>query len=144
VPEPLARRARSVAFQGAFGPLERDLLDALWRRGAAATVRELRQDFPALAYTTLMTTLDRLHKKGALDRSRSGRAFAYRPRFDRGTLLSWLAREAIGGLLGAAGPGTRPLLSCFVEELERKDEKLLDELERMVRAAREERRGRRG
>jgi predicted transcriptional regulator len=132
------RRARSVAFETAFGPLERELLGALWRRGAPARVREMHAAFPALAYTTLMTTLDRLHKKGALERGRTGRAFVYRPRFARAELLSRLATEAIGALLGEAGPGTRPVLSCFVEAISRKDERLLDELQLLVRAARAE------
>ncbi len=41
-----------------LGPLEWRVLDALWARGAAATVRELQPEFSDIAYTTLMTTLD--------------------------------------------------------------------------------------
>lgn len=132
------RRARRVAFETAFGPLERELLDALWRRATPASVRDLHAAFPALAYTTLMTTLDRLHKKGALERVRTGRAFVYRSRFARGELLERLASETIGGLLGEAGPGARPVLSCFVEAVGRKDERLLDELQALVHTARAE------
>jgi len=133
---PLLRRARAATLAAAFGPLERDLLDALWTRGSSASVNDLRDAFPGLAYTTLMTTLDRLHKKGALERVRAGRAFLYRPRFAREELLSRLATETISSLLGEGGPGARPLLSCFVDAVGRKDEQLLDELERLVRAAR--------
>jgi predicted transcriptional regulator len=129
-------RARAVAFETAFGSLERGVLEALWRAPGRASVRELRGAFPDLAYTTLMTTLDRLHKKGVLERERAGRAFQYAPRFSRETLLSRLAEEAIGGLLGDAGPGARPLLSCFVEAVGRRDAELLGELERLVREAR--------
>src|SRR5437868_15067066 len=64
----------------ALGPLETELLHRLWKRGSA-TVRELIEERETtLAYTTVMTTLDRLHKKGVLDRIADGRAFRYRPR----------------------------------------------------------------
>src|SRR5258708_19680075 len=66
-----------------LGPLEQGLLEALWLRGTA-TVRELLEDgYQDLAYTTVMTTLDRLFKKGLLTRSEEGRAFLYAPRFSR-------------------------------------------------------------
>ena len=62
-----------------FGALELRVLEALWRRGADASVRDLMPEFPQAAYTTLMTTLDRLHRKGVLERRKDGRAFHYRP-----------------------------------------------------------------
>ena len=58
-----------------FGTLELRVLEALWHRSDAASVRDLQAEFPATAYTTLMTTLDRLHRKGVLDRMKAGRAF---------------------------------------------------------------------
>jgi predicted transcriptional regulator len=64
-----------------LGPLEERLLQALWERGNA-TVRDLMTDVcPDLAYTTVMTTLDRLFKKKLLSREVEGRAFRYTPRF---------------------------------------------------------------
>src|SRR3981189_165288 len=75
-----------------LGPLEQGLLEALWLRGTG-TVRELVQDgYQDLAYTTVMTTLDRLYKKNLLTRSEEGRAFRYAPRFSR----EWVHREAAG------------------------------------------------
>ncbi len=43
-----------------FGPLEIRVLDALWARDVPSCVKDLLPDFPGVAYTTLMTTLDRL------------------------------------------------------------------------------------
>ena len=62
-----------------LGPLETRVLDALWTRGSASSVRDLHPAFPGIAYTTLMTTLDRLHRKGVLSRVKQGRAFLYAP-----------------------------------------------------------------
>ena len=81
-----------------LGPLEQRVLDALWSRGSEARVRDLQPSFPEIAYTTLMTTLDRLHRKGLLERMMDGRAFAYRPRLTRAeTVLSYLVEE-VGSL----------------------------------------------
>ena len=97
-----------------LGPLEQRVLDVLWKRDGDARVRDLQPSFPEIAYTTLMTTLDRLHRKGMLERVLAGRAFAYRPRL------------------------TRPeaLLSCFVDEVGSLDAEALDALERLVRERR--------
>jgi len=71
------RRPHGLA--SVFGALELRVLEALWRRGEDASVRDLMPEFPQAAYTTLMTTLDRLHRKGVLERRKDGRAFLYRP-----------------------------------------------------------------
>ena len=120
-----------------LGPLERELLELLWRRDEPAVVREVLEHVPQLAYTTVMTTLDRLHKKGLLRRVPRGRAFAYEPATSREALH---ARAAAGVLLDDARSAAHgPLLSCFVDEVGRRDERLLDELEQLVRDARRRR-----
>jgi predicted transcriptional regulator len=126
-------RRNSPGLASVFGALELRVLEALWRRDEA-TVRELCDDFPAAAYTTLMTTMERLHKKGVLERRKDGRAFVYRAVHSRPELESGLFTRAIQPLL--AGGDAHPVLSHFVEEVSKHDEKLLDELERLVREKR--------
>ena len=126
-------RRKSPGLASAFGALELRVLEALWRRGTG-TVRDLCDDFPAAAYTTLMTTMERLHKKGVLDREKSGRAFIYQPVSTRAELESGLITRAIQPLLSS--DSARPVLSCFVDEVSRHDERLLDELERLVQEKR--------
>ncbi len=118
-----------------FGKLEVRVLEALWRRPEPAAVRDLQADFPATAYTTLMTTLDRLHRKGVLSRMKAGRAFLYRPRYTRDELRVGLAEDALGMILGTGAPA-HPLLSFLLDAVSRRDEALLDELERLVREKR--------
>lgn len=134
MPLPWVIRRGRPGLASVFGALELRVLEALWRRGAAASVRDLQADFPSAAYTTLMTTLDRLHRKGVLDRLKEGRAFLYQPRYSRGELESGTAAHALGALLG--GGETQPILSFFVDEVSRRDERLLDELARLVEAKR--------
>ena len=125
------------------GRLEERVLEALWDRPAEASVRDLAEAFPDLAYTTLMTTLDRLHRKGLLERRREGRAFLYRPRWSRAELRGRGAMAALGDALGASGDVgvLRPVLSSFVDAVEARDLLLLDELERLVREKRRQRGG---
>ena len=126
-------RRKIPGLASVFGALELRVLESVWRRGDAS-VRDMCEDFPAAAYTTLMTTMERLHKKGVLERRKSGRAFIYRAVHSRPELESGLITRAIQPLL--SGNSAHPVLSCFVDEVSRQDERLLDELERLVREKR--------
>lgn len=120
-----------------LGPLEQRVLDALWARGSA-TVRELLQaGCDDLAYTTVMTTLDRLFKKNLLLRSEEGRAFRYVPRLSRDELNRQAAGQALHQLLDASPASSLPL-SFLVEILGERDEQLLDDLQRLVERRRRE------
>ena len=107
------------------------MLDGLWVRGSA-TVRELLDnDYEDLAYTTVMTTLDRLFKKGLLARTEEGRAFRYTPRFSRQELHCEAAGQALRQLLDASPASSLPL-SFLVEMLGERDAQLLDDLGKLV------------
>lgn len=114
-----------------LGPLERQLLQALWARGNA-TVRELLDDEKVTqAYTTVMTTLDRLYKKKLLDRVAEGRAFRYTPRQSPDEMRRVAVIEGIRQLLGSADSSALPL-SYLVEAVSEHDAELLDELQALV------------
>jgi predicted transcriptional regulator len=116
------------------------LLGEIWSR-SNATVRELI-DYSQLdmAYTTVMTTLDRLYKKGLLGRTEEGRAFRYFPRVTKEELQREAAGQAIQQLLGS-GPAAMPL-SYLVEAVTEHDIQLLDELQELVENKRRELRDR--
>jgi predicted transcriptional regulator len=125
------------ASSSQLGPLEERLLEALWER-APATVRDLVNPDGAchdLAYTTVMTTLDRLFKKNLLSREAEGRAFRYTPRFTREELHREVAGEAFRQLLDACSSSSLPL-SYLVEILTERDAQLLDDLRQVVEAKR--------
>jgi predicted transcriptional regulator len=127
-----------------FGPLEVRVLEALWSRQAPACVRDLQPQFEGVAYTTLMTTLDRLFRKGTLSRTKSGRAFYYRPKSSQQELVSELAGSTFATLLPNDAAAVRPILSMFVDTVGERDHALLDELEQIVKARRDELKGRNG
>ncbi|MGA7401951.1 MAG: BlaI/MecI/CopY family transcriptional regulator [Candidatus Sulfotelmatobacter sp.] len=122
---------------GQLGPLEQRMLEALWARGNA-TVRELVEDpCQDLAYTTVMTTLDRLFKKGLLKRTEEGRAFRYAARFSREELHREAAGHAFQQLLDVSPASSLPL-SFLVEILSERDTQLLDDLGKLVERKRRE------
>jgi len=114
-----------------LGPLEDELMRVLWTRGDA-TVRELI-DASAVdgAYTTIMTTLDRLYKKGLLDRSPEGRAFRYRPKQSEAELHQGALAAGLREMLSASIYKEAPL-SFLVETISEHDAALLDELQQAV------------
>jgi predicted transcriptional regulator len=125
-----------------LGPLEQRVLQRLWSHGSG-TVRELLADDKIhQAYTTVMTTMDRLYKKGLLDRVAEGRAFRYTPRHTPGELQRVTALESIRQLLGSGDASSLPL-SYLVEALSAHDAQLLDELQLLVERKRRELKDRR-
>lgn len=106
-------------------------MDVLWRRVEESSVREVHRVLgDDLAYTTVMTTLDRLHRKGLLARRQEGRAFVYRARLSREEFERQVATDVIAGLLDG---GAEPIVACIVDAVSEHDAELLDELDRLVR-----------
>ena len=105
--------------------------------GHLITVRELIDHGQLeIAYTTVMTTMDRLHKKGLLSRIEENRAFRYFPLVTKEELQRQAAGQVIQQLL-ASGPASLPL-SYLVEAVTDHDKQLLDELQQLVENKRRE------
>jgi len=119
-----------------LGPLERQIHHAVWARGPA-TVREVLEDSTIWqSYSTIMTTMDRLFRKGLLDRVLEGKAFRYAARYSPEELERVAAMKGIRQLLGSEYASLH--LSYFVEAVGVQDEKLLDELQALVERQRAE------
>ena len=128
----MLQRLKSSLIAGRqLGPLEDELLRALWTRGDA-TVRELI-DASVVdgAYTTIMTTLDRLYKKGLLDRSPEGRAFRYRPKQSEAELNQSLVAAGLKELLASSAEHRAPM-SFLVDTISEHDAAFLEHLQEAV------------
>ncbi len=121
-----------------LGPLEITVMEILWTRGES-NVRDVvdRLGRP-LAYTTVMTTLDRLFKKGLLQRRKFDRAFLYLPALNRTEWERKRAGDFVADFLSSDEPSRDLLVSCLVEAVGRHDEALLDELEKKIKLRRKE------
>jgi predicted transcriptional regulator len=110
---PSFKRVRE-AVTAELGELEREVMRLAWR-GGEVSVREVHLSLDeGKAYTTVMTTLDRLFRKGLLTRRKSGRAYLYSPRM------------------------TREEFERIVDAVSDRDRELLDELDRLVRQKKQE------
>ncbi len=117
------------------GELERRILDLLWARGELS-VREVRGLLgDDLAYTTVMTVLDRLHAKEAVLRRKDGLAWRYRPRQSKEQALA----DKIVRLVPRDLHDASPLLEAFLDRAEQLDDDALDKLEALIRSRRKER-----
>jgi predicted transcriptional regulator len=118
-----------------LGSLESELMERLWFLGETS-VRDLHGEFaPRLAYTTVMTTLDRLYKKGLLTRRKAGKAYLYVAAFDQKQYRERLAQHWIGMALTHSSH-SHAVLSSFVDAVTRRDQQMLDGLDRLVKAKR--------
>ena len=124
---------------GELGPLEAEIMDHVWTQGDPVTVREMFDSVGVrnnLAYTTVMTVMERLSTKGFLVGGKVGRAYSYKARLSRDDYSAALVRSVL-----AASKDRRSVLLGFVRSVKEDD---LKELERLVKQAqREGRSGRR-
>src|SRR6266852_9180791 len=108
-----------------FGELEAVIMDRLWEWGKPTLVREmvddLNRDRP-LAYTTVMTVMENLYRKGWLRRHRDGRAWRYEPTGSRSSYTAALMNDAL-----ATSPDRRTALAHFVLQMSPHDAALLQQ-----------------
>jgi predicted transcriptional regulator len=98
-----------------FGDLETVVMDRLWAADGPTTVREvleqLRRD-REIAYTTVQSTMDNLHRKGWLTRDREGKAYLYTPGMTREQYSAQMMRDALD-----AGGRSDLVLAHFLETI---------------------------
>jgi predicted transcriptional regulator len=99
-----------------FGDLESVIMHLVWDHDRPVTVRELFDELArerAIAYTTVMSTMDNLHRKGWLDRAKEGKAYRYTATDSREEYSARLMQEALAG-----GGDAETVLSHFVAHMD--------------------------
>jgi predicted transcriptional regulator len=105
---------RKNQLDGLLGPLESQVMEAVWRLGDT-TVRDVHADLAPsrdLAYTTIMTTMARLAAKGLLERDTAGLAHRYRPTVSREDYARSTVTSVVDWLVESF---PEPAMSYFVE-----------------------------
>ena len=111
----------SVTERRPMGALEADVLRHLWNASEPATPGQVHEALGAdIAYTTVMTVLTRLWRKGLVDREQQGRAYAYRPLVSEADYAAQRMRDALGG-----AQNREAVLGRFVDTLSARDAKAL-------------------
>jgi predicted transcriptional regulator len=118
-----------------LGSLESELMERVWLL-PETSVRDLHGEFAShLAYTTVMTTLDRLYKKGLLTRRRVGRAYVYAAKLTEKEYRARVAQHLID-LAWNDGKHRHAVLSRFVDVVSEAEGQMLHKLDRLVKAKR--------
>lgn len=122
---------RDDALESLLGPLEQDVMDVVWKQGES-TVRDVFEWLAQerkIAYTTVMTTMARLARKGLLERNTSGLAHRYRPAVTRETWARSTVSDILSWLLERY---PEPAASYLAEVVDEVDEVDLEGLRRAV------------
>ncbi|WP_233160138.1 BlaI/MecI/CopY family transcriptional regulator [Pseudonocardia sp. MH-G8] len=109
-----------------FGELEGAVMQHLWAADGGATVREVYEQMRQsrqIAYTTVLSTIHNLHRKGRLTRELEGKAHRYRPTATRAEYSAAVMREAL-----TSGGDSEAILSHFVEQMSTEESRRLQEL----------------
>jgi predicted transcriptional regulator len=128
-----------MADADSLGSLEKAVLEVLSLSGEALCVRDVQarlQVKAELAYTTVLTVLDRLHEKRVVRRQKRGRAFYYEPRV---TADEWRGQRAAKLLGGRDAPPTRAVLMAFLDGAEQLAPDVLTELSQLLEQRRKNR-----
>ena len=106
-----------------FGELETVVMARLWDLDGQGTVRDVLEKIQLereIAYTTVLSTMENLYRKGHLTRDREGKAYRYRTALSHAEHTAGLMREALSG-----GQDTDAVLTHFVGDMSE------DELKRL-------------
>jgi predicted transcriptional regulator len=112
-----------------LGDLEARVMDLVWSQHPISVRTACERIGDEYAYTTIMTTMDRLHKKRLLRRRKDGLAFLYEPAMTRAEYQKRVIEAALTPLLEQ---GAAPVLAAFVEVAADFDEAHLAQLERLI------------
>jgi predicted transcriptional regulator len=113
-----------------FGDLEAVVMDLVWARDAPVTVRELFDELSEqrlIAYTTVMSTMDNLHRKGWLAREKDGKAYRYTAVASRHEYSARLMRDAM-----AQAGDTEAVLTHFIADMDGAESEVLREVLRKL------------
>jgi predicted transcriptional regulator len=130
-------RAGKKGLELRLHELEAATMDVVWRKGlqdfSVSDVLAVLEKQRDIAYTTVMTTLSRLHEKGLLKRTRDGKRYLYSTKLSREEFLEGTAREVLDGAIGG-----RQALAMLAEKVSEASVSDLDDLEALIKLRRRE------
>jgi predicted transcriptional regulator len=136
--EAASTQLQTPAIFRTLGQREREVMAILCTQESASVQQVSEQLSSNLAYTTVMTTLDRLFRKGFLERRKKDRAYIYSAALTSREIEGQRAAGLVRKFFADSGESPEVLLSCLVDAVHRYDTKLLDQLEDKIRFARKQ------
>lgn len=132
-------RPEKKGLRATLFDLEADIMEVVWTKGwKEFTVADVQRELERgrdIAYTTVMTTVARLHDKGLLHRAKDGKRYVYQAVMSREAFTESMARELLGSL---SGLGQAQALALLVDQVADSDADELKKLEAMIRKRKRE------
>jgi predicted transcriptional regulator len=116
-----------------LGPLETQVMEVLWACGECRAREVMQRMDRSLAYTTIMSTLDRLFRKNLVSRRLCDRAYIYAPLISCQEWIDRVARDVVAKLLAGPRASREALVACLLEAAGDQEDLLLGVIERRVR-----------
>lgn len=133
-------RPEQDGLRASLFDLEADVMEIVWAAEdpwvAVSDVHTILQDEREIAYTTVMTTMVRLHEKGLLARQRDGRRYLYQAKMSRPLFIETLTRDVLSSLPPV---GHDAAMAYLVERIDEADAHALDRLEALIHMKRKQR-----
>ncbi|MBB3125703.1 putative transcriptional regulator [Paenibacillus rhizosphaerae] len=116
-----------------FGPLEAKIMDVIWSRLEAVTIKEVNakisEDKP-MSFNTIMTVMNRLVDKGVLQKKLQGKSYVYSPVLTKEQFLEEQSKELSYDLVKEFGSRA---VAHMIDAMEQVDPDLLDQLEKQIK-----------
>ena len=129
---------RQKKSEQSLTPLELEIMNVLWKTGPAnVQTVQARLDGRNLAYTTVQTMLNVLHRKGRVKRRLKDRAYLYQPLLSRQKAVG----QAVGDILDRFFGGSADSLVLSLVETRRLTPEKLAKIQRLLEQSREEKHG---
>lgn len=116
-----------------LGPLETQVMEVLWDRGECSVREVVKGLNREVAYTTVMTTLERLYRKNLVHRRKHKRAYFYSTRLSCQEWKDQVVRDVVAKLLAGPQTSREVLIACLLEAVAQQEELLLREIEKRMR-----------
>ena len=129
LPVPNQAAPSHTALRLILGPLETRVMEVLWECNECCVRQVLPKLNHKFAYTTIMSTLDRLYKKRFANRRKCGRAYAYSARVSCQEWRDIVARDLVAKLLAGPQSSHEALIACLLEAVRLQEPELLEDIE---------------
>jgi predicted transcriptional regulator len=127
------RTADHTVLRLVLGPLETQVMEVLWACGECRAREVMERLDRNLAYTTIMSTLDRLFRKNLVSRRLCDRAYIYSPLITCQEWIDRVARDVVAKLLAGPQTSREVLVACLLEAAGDREDLILREIERRFR-----------
>ncbi|OZB97633.1 BlaI/MecI/CopY family transcriptional regulator [Paenibacillus sp. XY044] len=116
-----------------FGPLEAKVMEVIWSRLEAVTIKEVNakiSEDKRMSFNTIMTVMNRLVDKGVLQKKLQGKSYVYSPVLTKEQFLEEQSKELSYDLVKEFGSRA---VAHMIDAMEQVDPDLLDQLEKQIK-----------